>query len=57
MKKQKPGKWLTSAGTPCLTRAVLLGFVLGIVWMSNGHGGLDGKYFRVLETMAGSGVD
>ena len=29
----------------CLTIAVLLGFVLGIAWMSMGHEGLDGEYF------------
>ena len=43
--------------TLCLTIAVLFGFVLGIAWMSMGHEGLDGEYFRALKTMGGSGVD
>tara|TARA_Y100000588_G_C13950928_1_gene794328 strand:+ start:195 stop:548 length:354 start_codon:yes stop_codon:yes gene_type:complete len=42
--------------TLCLTIAVLLGFVLGIAWMSMGHEGLEGEYVRALKTVGGSGV-
>ena len=40
-----------------LTIALVLGFVLGIVWISMGHQGLDGEYSRALKTMGGSGVN
>lgn len=43
--------------TICLTLAVLLGFVLGIAWMSIGNDALDGDYLRALKTMGGSGVN
>ena len=43
--------------TLCLTLAVLLGFVLGIAWMSIGNDALDGDYLRALKTMGGSGVN
>ena len=45
------------AVTLCLTLAVLLGFVLGIAWMSIGNDALDGDYLRALKTMGGSGVN
>jgi hypothetical protein len=41
----------------CLTIAVLLGFVLGIAWMSIGNDALDGEYLRALKTVGGSGVN
>ncbi len=40
-----------------LTIALALGVVLGVVWISMGHQGLDGEYFRALKTMGGSGVN
>ena len=43
--------------TICLTLAVILGFVLGIAWMSIGNDALDGDYLRALKTMGGSGVN
>ena len=43
--------------TLCLTIAVLLGFVLGIAWMSIGNDALDGEYLRALKTMGGSGIN
>jgi hypothetical protein len=43
--------------TICLTLAVLLGFILGIAWMSIGNETLDGEYLRALKTMGGSGVN
>ena len=43
--------------TICLTLAVLLGFVLGIAWMSIGNDALDGEYLRALKTMGGSGIN
>ena len=43
--------------TICLTIAVLLGFVLGIAWMSIGNDALDGEYLRALKTMGGSGIN
>ena len=43
--------------TLCLTLAVLLGFVLGIAWMSIGNDALDGEYLRALKTMGGSGIN
>ena len=43
--------------TFCLTLAVLLGFVLGIAWMSIGNDALDGEYLRALKTMGGSGIN
>ena len=43
--------------TICLTLAVILGFVLGIAWMSIGNDALDGEYLRALKTMGGSGVN
>lgn len=43
--------------TLCLTVAVLLGFVLGIAWMSIGNDALDGEYLRALKTMGGSGIN
>ena len=43
--------------TICLTFAVLLGFVLGIAWMSIGNDALDGEYLRALKTMGGSGIN
>jgi len=43
--------------TICLTVAVLLGFVLGIAWMSIGNDALDGEYLRALKTMGGSGIN
>jgi hypothetical protein len=43
--------------TICLTIAVLLGFVLGIAWMSTGNDALNGEYLRALKTMGGSGVN
>ena len=43
--------------TICLTVAVLIGFILGIAWMSIGNEALDGEYFRALETVGGSGVN
>tara|TARA_B100000676_G_scaffold7345_1_gene6678 strand:+ start:340 stop:663 length:324 start_codon:yes stop_codon:yes gene_type:complete len=48
-------KYLTV--TICLTFAVLLGFVLGIAWMSIGNDALDGEYLRALKTMGGSGIN
>ena len=45
------------AVTLCLTLAVLLGFVLGIAWMSISNDALDGDYLRALKTMGGSGVN
>ena len=43
--------------TICLTLAVLLGFVLGIAWMSIGNDALDGDYLRALKTVGGSGIN
>lgn len=43
--------------TLCLTLAVILGFVLGIAWMSTGNDALNGEYLRALKTMGGSGVN
>ena len=43
--------------TICLTLAVILGFVLGIAWMSTGNDALNGEYLRALKTMGGSGVN
>ena len=43
--------------TLCLTLAVLLGFVLGIAWISIGNDALDGEYLRALKTMGGSGIN
>ena len=40
-----------------LTLAVILGFVLGIAWMSIGNDALDGEYLRALKTVGGSGVN
>ena len=41
----------------CLTVAVLIGFILGIAWMSIGNEALDGEYLRALKTVGGSGVN
>jgi hypothetical protein len=41
--------------TICLTVAVLIGFILGIAWMSIGNEALDGEYFRALKTVVGRG--
>ena len=43
--------------TICLTLAVLLGFVLGIAWMSICNDALDGDYLRALKTVGGSGIN
>jgi ABC-type sugar transport system permease subunit len=43
--------------TLCLTLAVILGFVLGIAWMSTGNDASNGEYLRALKTMGGSGVN
>ena len=40
-----------------LTVAVLIGFILGIAWMSIGNEALDGEYLRALKTVGGSGVN
>ena len=37
--------------------AVLIGFFLGISFISIGHEGLDGEYFRALKTVVGSGIN
>jgi hypothetical protein len=36
---------------------VILGILIGVVWMSIGHEGSDGEYFRALKTMGGSGIN
>lgn len=41
----------------CLTVALVLGFILGIAWMSIGNEALDAEYFRALKTMGGSGIN
>jgi hypothetical protein len=41
----------------CLTVALLLGFIIGIAWMSIGNEALDGEYSRALKTMGGSGIN
>ena len=41
----------------CLMISVILGILIGVVWMSIGNEGLDGEYFRALKTMGGSGIN
>ena len=43
--------------TISMTLALVIGFVIGIGWMSISHEGLDGEYFRALKTVGGSGVN
>jgi len=37
--------------------SVILGILIGVVWMSIGNEGSDGEYFRALKTMGGSGIN
>ena len=37
--------------------SVILGILIGVVWMSIGNEGSDGEYFRALKTVGGSGIN
>ena len=40
-----------------LTITLFIGFILGVLYMTAGQQGLDGEYFRALQTVSGAGID